>query len=371
MYNPFLAALVFAGWLSPAMAQEPEKAAPERKDDASVTLPDSERIRICDNNGRLRVDDYRFIALDPLMQQGPIRQAYLMYSRGPFGVRFGRFILPIGFGWEDVGSFSAKDATHIQRINAEASFGVQFLLKKRYKSRDLANLSLAGVIGDGNKYHDYDYFYGIEGSLDSNSWQTLVLSGTLAPVSQVELRGALKLGDTGSKVERLPNFYASKRKDNAIVMSLRYRPFKQASVWYEHARYTWGLMKTSAELLGLPDTNPVHKAGYNIGAGLAQPLTKSLTAGTTVTREELSRDDALIKYLVFQNLYGVSMGKKERSTVFRFYLDIGRSVRVGFYRNVLSNPFPWVSGIQPVAGQNAYRGRGNNKWGVVVRFALP
>jgi hypothetical protein len=325
---------------------------------------------VCNNNGRMRVDDYRFIALDPLMQQGPVRQAYLMFSTGPFGVQFGRFILPIGFRWDDVGSFSAKDATHIQRIDAEASFGVRFLLKKRYKGRDLGTVSLAGVIGDGNKYHDYDYIYGIEGSLDSNSWPTMVLSGTLAPVPQVELRAALKLGDTGSKIERLPNFYASKRNDNALVMSVRYRPFKQASVWYEHASYTWGLKRSSAELLGLRDTDPVHKAGYNIGVELTQSLTKRLTLGTTLTREELSRDDALIKYLVAQNLYGVSMGKKERSTVYRFYLDVNRAVRVGVFRNVLSNPFPWVSGIQPVAGPNAFRGRGNNKWGVIVSFVL-
>ena len=325
---------------------------------------------ICNNNGRMRVDDYRFIALDPLMQQGPVRQAYLMYSTGPFGIQFGRFILPIGFRWEEVGSFSAKDATHIQRINAEASFGVQFLLKKRYKGRDLATVSLAGVIGDGNKYHDYDYFYGIEGSLDSNSWPTMVLTGALAPASQLELRATLKKGDTGSKVERLPNFYASKRNDDALVVSARYHPFKQATVWYEYASYTWGLMKTSAELLGLPDTEPVHKAGYNIGVDFAQPLTRNLSLGTTLTSEELSRDDALIKYLAFQNLYGVSMGKKERSTVYRFYLDVSRTVRVGIYRNALSNPFPWVSGIQPVAGTNAFQGRGNNKWGVIVRFVL-
>ena len=41
-------------------------------------------------------------------------------------------------------------------------------------------------------------------------------------------------------------------------------------------------------------------------------------------------------------------------------------------RNSLDNPFPWVSGIVPIEGANAYGswGRGNDKWGVVVRFTL-
>ena len=77
----------------------------------------------CVPDGRVRVDDYRFIALDPMNQQGPVRQAYLRYSSGRFGLTFGRFILPIGFNWEEVGSFTTKDATHIQRINAESNFG--------------------------------------------------------------------------------------------------------------------------------------------------------------------------------------------------------------------------------------------------------
>jgi hypothetical protein len=47
-------------------------------------------------------------------------------------------------------------------------------------------------------------------------------------------------------------------------------------------------------------------------------------------------------------------------------------VTVGYYRNSLDNPFPWVSGIVPIEGANAYGswGRGNDKWRVVVRFTL-
>ncbi len=324
----------------------------------------------CDNNGRQRVDDYRFVALDPLVQQGAIRQAYVRYHNRGFGVTFGRFILPIGFGWEEVGAFTAKDAPHIQRINAEASFGFSVSLEKRLHGRTFAAGSFSGIIGDGNKFHDYDYFYGIDGSLDSNSWPTGVLSGMIAPIQNLEFRAALKKGDTGSKVERLPNFYASKRNDDALILSARYRPLKNVAIFGEKANYTWGLMKTSAELLGQADTAPVHKSGYYVGVDASYPITKSLRAGVNITREELSRDDALIKFLAGQDLLKVSLGKKERALVTRFYVDISKLVQVGVYYNQLSNPFPWVSGIQPVAGDHPFTGRSSEKWGVTAKFTL-
>jgi len=323
----------------------------------------------CHNDGRVRVDDYRFIALDPVMQQGPVRQAYLSFRSGPFGIKAGRFMLPIGFGWEEAGSVTAKDATHIQRINAEANFGFMIALTRRVNGRRFAEVSVAGILGAGNNYHDYHYFYGIDGSLDSNASPTMLLSAAVEPVKGLEIRGALKRGHTGSKVERLPNFHATKRNNHALVASIRYQPVKYLTVFGEGVRYTWGLMRTSAELLGL-DPAPVEKNGYYVGAEASYPITKTIRVGTVITREELSRDDALIKYLAGQGLYNVTMGRKERSMVLRFYADISNTVRVGVYRNDLSNPFPWVSGIAPVSGQRAYQGRGNDKYGVTVQFRL-
>lgn len=322
---------------------------------------------ICDNDGRMRVDDYRFVALDLQNQQGPIRQAYVSYRSGSGVVngRFGRFILPVGFDAEEVGSFTAKDATHIQRINAESNFGMMLTFE-----RPRLAVSTAVVIGDGNRFHDYDYFYALDWSFDTNSAVTGVASATFTPVDGLEVRAAQKLGFTGSKVERFPNFYASKRNDQATVLSVRYRPVPALSVFGEYASYTWGLTQTSAELIGLEDTDPVRKNGYYGGVDLSVPLGDSLRIGTTVTREELDRDDSLIKYLALQGLHGVTMGEKERSTVLRVYLTFSRHVTIGAYRNVLDNPFPWVSGIVPVEGPRAFDGRGDNKWGIVVRFAL-
>lgn len=331
------------------------------------------RVR-CDPDGRTRVDDYRFVALDLIDQQGPLRQAYLAYQRGAFGVKFGRFILPLGFHWEDVGSFTSKDATHIQRINAEANFGTSFSLT-RFRGRDegrrhLASVSLSAFLGEGNRQSDYDYFYFLDTDLDTNSALTGLVSGRFTPHPQVELRAAFKRGFTGSKVERLPNFFASKRHDSAVVLSARYRPVDYVAAFGEWANYTWGPTRTSAELLGF-DPDPIEKSGYYAGVDVSVPVTDAVRVGMVATREELSRDDSLIKFLSEQNLLNVSLGKKERSTVYRWYVDVTDVVTVAVYRTLLSNPFPWVSGIQPIAGPRAFTGRGNDKWGLVVRFGVP
>lgn len=319
----------------------------------------------CDNNGRTRVDDYRFIALDTVLQQGLIRQAYLQYKRGPVGVRFGRFLLPIGLDWEKAGSLTAKDATHIQRINTESNFGTMMTLGGKR-----VNMNVATFVGDGNRFHDYDYFYSLDGTLDSNSALTSLLSGSVKPVKNLEFLAAWKYGFTGSKVERLPNYFASKRNDMAAILSTNYRPVKYVSVFGEYASYTWGITKTSAELVGFTDGEPVKKNGYYVGTDLAMPISDKMKVGAVITREELSRDDALVKLLASGGLYGVEMGKKERTTTFRIYTDLSRLVRVGFYRSLHSNPYPWVSGIVPVEGERAFKGRGSDKWGLVVRFTL-
>jgi hypothetical protein len=323
----------------------------------------------CDNEGRLRVDDYKFIALDVAPQQGPIRQAYLSYHNASGFVegKFGRFELPIGWHWEDEGgSFTAKDATHIQRINAEANFGV--MLSFNWK---IATVNAAAFLGDGNRYHDYDYFYSIDNSFDTNSAMTAMVSGDLRLVKSLDVRIAQKAGYTGSRVEPLPNFYASKHRDRATVVSVKYRPVAYASVFGEYAWYTWGLMNTSAGLINLPELDSVDKNGFYLGGDVSVPIkVGDARVGTTITREVLDRDDSLIKYLWLQNLYNVTLGEKEESTVYRFYLDINRRIRVGYYLTHLTNPFPQVSGITPVAGPRAYQSFGNNKWGIVGKFSL-
>jgi hypothetical protein len=322
---------------------------------------------VCDNDGRMRVDDYRFVALDLINQQGPIRQAYVGYRSGGGLVegRFGRFILPIGFNWEDAGSYTGKDATHIQRINAEGNFGLMLTLRPSF-----ATVNLAAFLGNGNRFHDYDYFYHVDGSFDTNSAVTALASIDLRPADWFEVRFAQKSGFTGSKVERLPNFYAAKHNDMASVLSVRFRPVPNLAVFGEFASYLWGLTETSAELIGNSDTEGVRKNGYYAGGDFNLPIGSRARIGTTVTFEEIDRDDALIKQLWLENLYGVSMGEKEQTTVMRVYVTFYERVTAAFYRTLLDNPFPWVSGIVPVAGPAAYQGQGNDKWGLVARFSL-
>jgi len=316
----------------------------------------------CSPNGRQRVDDYRFISLDPVHQQGPIRQAFLTYIHGPFNIQGGRFILPIGFQWDEIGSFTAKDATHIQRINAESEFGLGVgYTKPRFKTE-------AVIFAGDTRYRDYSYFYFIDESLDANSGLNFMASLSIKPLKGLEVQGTLKKGFSGSKIEGLPNFWASKRNDDAVVISGKYSPFQYLTVFGEYAQYTWGLMKTSAELLGRPDTSVVKKPGYYIGVTGKYPITSDIVAGTTITREELSRDDSLVRYFAEEKIFNTELGKKERSFTTRYFVTIYNRVTIGVYVSKISNPFPWLSGMTPVAGENAYHNRGSNKWGMVIRF---
>jgi hypothetical protein len=93
--------------------------------------------------------------------------------------------------------------------------------------------------------------------------------------------------------------------------------------------------------------------------------------GVTFTREELSRDDSLIKYLAANNLYGVEMGKKDRGTTLRVFVTVADAVTAGLYRADVSNPYPWVSGSWPVSGPSAFTGRAPDRYGLVVSVRAP
>jgi hypothetical protein len=101
------------------------------------------------------------------------------------------------------------------------------------------------------------------------------------------------------------------------------------------------------------------------------PITGRVRAGATITREELSRDDSLVKYLATLDLYGVEMGRKDRGTITRIYVDVSRLVTVGLFWADISNPYPWISGSWPVAGPRAYTGRAPDRYGLAVVVRTP
>ena len=94
-----------------------------------------------------------------------------------------------------------------------------------------------------------------------------------------------------------------------------------------------------------------------MGAQIDAPVGGKLHAGASITREELTRDDSLIQYLSLNNLYGVSMGKKDRNLIARGFVDVSRLVNISFFWVDVSNPFPWASGSWPVSGPTAFTGR--------------
>jgi hypothetical protein len=328
-------------------------------------------VIVCDpEDGTKRVDTYNTYSLDYIVQQGPLREGYVDFRfGGAYGsnVRFGRFILPIGFAPDEVGSWTAKDMTRIQRLNAEANFGGMYSFGSRNAAGlPVFELAAIGVLGDGNREKDYDWFYFMNTSLDANSALTAAVSARVHPNRFLDVRGVYKKGFTGSKVERLPSYWASKRHDDAVVGSVKVTPVAWASVFGEYARYTWGPTETSAELVGV-DTAPIDKAGYYVGLQLAAPVHQRVRIGATVTREELSRDDSMVKYLEAAGLYGVEMGRKDRGLVVRGFVELWNRLTIGGFWADVSNPYPWVSASWPVGGPAAFTGRSQDRYGFTIR----
>jgi hypothetical protein len=323
----------------------------------------------CDPDGNRRVDMYKFIALDVMNQQGPIREAWVSIGLiGSLDFRFGRTVLPMGFGWEEAGSFTAKDATRIQRINAESNFGIMLSwTTSRRGARPLFAAHASGVLGDGNRNRDYDYFYFERGDLDSNSSLTVSGAALFAPNDAIDIRVSGKRGFSGSRVERLPNYWASKRHDHALIVSGRYQPSRHFALFGEGAHYTWGPTRTSAELLNI-DPAPIRKNGYYVGGEVSYPLRGSARIGINATREELSRNDSLVKYLVANGTPGVALNEKDRGTVVRFFVELP-NITLAFYRNLDDTPFPFVSGIVPIDGP-LDESSPTHKWGIVLRATI-
>jgi hypothetical protein len=329
-------------------------------------------VKCDEEDGLKRVDTYNTFSLDYITQQGILREGYVDVGiAGNVSLRGGRFILPIGFAPREVGATSAKDMARITRFNAEANFGAMVAFTTHNADRAIFDAAIMAVLGEGNREKDYDWFYFVNTSLDTNSAITVAASARIAPVRALELRAAYKKGYTGSKVERLPNYWASKRNDDAIVASLKISPVSWASVFGEYAHYRWGPTLTSGELVGIPALEPIDKTGYYMGGQVIAPVSSRVRVGGSITREELLRDDSLIQYLTLNELYGVSMGKKDRALIVRGFVDVNRLVNVNFFWMDVSNPFPWVSGSWPVTGPTAFTGRAPDRVGITVTVRTP
>jgi len=340
--------------------------------DPSLFAASGPIVKCDEEDGLKRVDTYNTFSLDYINQQGILREGYVDWGISQaVSLRGGRFILPIGFAPQEVGGATAKDMARITRLNAEANFGAMIAVAARRADRAVFDAAVMAVLGDGNREKDYDWFYFVNRSLDTNSAVTMVASAKAMPVKAIDLRVAYKYGFTGSKVERLPSYWASKRNDEALVVSLMVSPTSWISAFAEYAKYKWGPTVSSGELVGVPTVGPIEKPGYYMGAQLNVPVRPKLHLGGSITREEISRDDSLVQYLELNGLYGVSMGKKDRELIARGFIDVNGLVRVSFFWMNVSNPFPWASGSWPVSGPNAFTGREPDRMGVSVTIRTP
>ena len=320
--------------------------------------------------GNRRVDAYRGIALDVVPQQGAVREAFVEALVFPnTTVRFGRTRLPIGLDWQEAGSMTAKDALMIQRVNAQANFGLMATYSKPSALAGVPRFALtfAAHLGDTNRWFDYDYFYFEDGSFGTHSQFTYLLSGRALLWPRLEVRGSYQNGATGSKVERLPSYWASKRNDNAKIFSVIARPLARTRVIVEAAEYRWGPRPSSADMLGV-DPAPIFKRGYNVTVDSSVPIRPSIAVGGSASYEKIDRADSLVRWLASQELYHVTTGRHDERTAIRAYVDLGPAVRVGVYRTLDYNPFPWISGITGVGGDEPPVRVGTNKWGVMARL---
>ena len=78
-----------------------------------------------------------------------------------------------------------------------------------------------------------------------------------------------------------------------------------------------------------------------------------------------------MKYLEANALYGVAMGRKDRGTIARVYVDVSRLVTLGWFWSDISNPYPWISGSWPVSGPRAFTGRSPDRYGLTVLVKTP
>lgn len=322
-----------------------------------------------DPNGIKDVDDYKYSQLDPIIQQGALRLGYLDIHTTDrrFGMVLGRNYVAQGFSLADVVWFTAKDLTHIQRINAQADNGVTL-----YYSTPRVRVDLAAITGNANPFHDYGYFDFTDASEDKNSALGAVATARFTlPKPKLTVGGTYRKNFLNSRIEDSISIQLSKHNDDAVIGFLSIEPVHDVRVFGEAVRYTWGLAKTSADLLpGPANESPVYKAGYYVGADVSSPQTRLGKWGATVTREELSRDDALVAFADANGLFGVKLGKKERSTIVKVQLQTGKELTLFGFVNLLSNPFPQLSALVPISGTGAGEAASDKKIGVGIRFRL-
>jgi hypothetical protein len=349
--------------------RRPEPFVPGDGDRRTYFFPNRPEGRgvVSDPSGLYKVDDFKHPGLDPLFQQGALRLGYvdLHTPDRRAGVRAGRQIVPQGLPPDTARWFTAKDLTHMQRIDLQADNGAMAWLRF-----DRLTIQFAVMTGNGNPYHDYAYFDFTDADEDRNTD-----FGTVTTVRyrwpRAELGGSVRKNALNSRIEDATTIQLSKHNDDAVMAFGWLEPFARVRVFGEVARYRRGLSRSSAATLpGPPVKTPVDAAGYYVGAEVAVPPGRLGRWGVTWLREELDRNDALVAWAAANRLFGVELGARERAHVIKAHAGLGRHLTAFFFAHFLSNPYPELSAIVPVAGFGAFGPANNNKVGLGLRVRL-
>ena len=325
------------------------------------------RGAVSDPAGLYKVDYYKHPGLDPIIQQNALRLAYIDLHTVDrrLGLRVGRFVLPRGLGLGRATWFTAKDLSHIQSIDLAADSGAML-----YYGSDAVRVSVAGVTGNSNPYHDYGYFDFTDPTEDKNSALGLVVAGR-AHLGRVTAGASYQWNRINSRIEDATTLQLSKRNDNAVTVFGSVQANAFVRLFGQYSRYTWGLAASSAELLaGPPITTPIVKTGTNVGVALISPETPIGRWGASVLYEDLSRDDSLVAWASAQGLFGVTLGARERSTIVKVYHPLNDNVTAFFFLNRLANPFPELSALRPISGPLANRAVSGTKVGFGMRLRI-
>ncbi len=315
--------------------------------------------------GLYNVDDFKTMGLDPILQAGPFRVGYIDVhnSSRRYGVRVGRIYVPQGLGLDGVTWFTTKDLVHIQSIDAAADDGAL-----AYVDHPKGRLEAGVVTGNGSPFHDYGYFDFTYGE-DKNSAVATVLRGTFRPLASVTVGGSMRHNYVNSRVEDATTLQLSKRYDNALTAFARWRQSRYLMVYGEAVRYKWGLRDTSADTLPGPrNASPLNKGGYYLGAEVTSPKFGFASVTAVVVRSELSRDDSLVAWAAANSMFDVRLGKKERSNVVKIQVALGRNLTAFWFLHRLSNPFPELSAITPIAGPGSDSPHSSDKNGLGVQL---
>ena len=319
-----------------------------------------------DPNGVKAVDDYKYSGFDPIIQQGALRFAYLDVHNATrkLGMLVGRFLVPQGWGLDEPVWFTAKDMTHIQRINAQADNGADL-----YYAASHARLDLALITGAGNRFHDYAYFDFLTPTEDTNSAIGTVITGKMH-YSRFTFGGTYRYNLLNSLVADSTSVQRSKHHDDALIGFGAFRPAPFLRVFGEVARYKWGLYKSSADNLpGPPNKAPVDKNGAYVGVDFMSPETRFGKWGMTASYEYLSRDDSLVAWATANDMFDVRLGRHEKGTIFKGLFQEKWLTVYGFV-NFVANPYPVLSAIVPMVGPGADRSVTNTKAGFGIRFRI-